>query len=69
MNTLSQENLDKLTDEYQLVCLTIALAQQDYKLYCSQAEVNTVAAALSSLRIKKMELSMMIDALKDHLHG
>lgn len=68
MRIFSQEYLDKLKDELQLVNLTITKMRID-SYYNHTYGVQTASGALANLHTKKIELEAMIDTLGEHLNG
>ena len=69
MQHFSTENLDKLDAEHRLVSATITQLQTvSYGQYASRHGSDAVIAAISNLKIKKIELEGQIDVLNDYLH-
>jgi uncharacterized membrane protein YvbJ len=69
MKVLSEENLQQLQDQLQLVNLTIKQLDEDRGRYFSEYGANNMAVIRSTLYGEKHLLEIKIDALANFLKG
>lgn len=70
MQHFSDEYLQSLINEHKLVSASIKqLIENRYQLYARTHGADTVSAAASNLRTRKVELEAQIDVLNDFLKG
>lgn len=68
MNHYSQEYLDKLIAEHKLISTAYANLHSSAQRFASQHGHDAVSSALSSMRVKRIELESQIEVLSDYLN-
>jgi hypothetical protein len=70
MQHFSQEYLDKLIAEHKLISATVSqIKTVSFNRYAAVHGHDTVSAAISNLKVRRVELEGQIDVLSDYLNG
>jgi hypothetical protein len=69
MQYFSEEYLEKLINEHKLVQASINRIQQRAQLYRRENQISILDQALVNFRVRKVELEVQIDELREFLNG